>query len=280
MPRVNRREFARMGVMTGAGALLAGRATSAAAQNELGALTEVEFDAPGGRMDGIMVTPAEGKFPGIIMWPDIAGIRDAKVSMARLLARSGYSVLLANPYYRSVDGRQFDDFDDFRENGGFQKVGPWMQRNTPEAIAETVQAVVEFLDGHDSVDTSRGIGTQGYCMTGSWTIRGAAAVPSRIKACASFHGGGLVGPEPDSPVNLLDDIAPDCKVLIAIARNDDANAPDDKVALRNAADAAGIDARIEVFAGDHGWTVLDSPVYDYDEEERATDMMLDIYESL
>jgi carboxymethylenebutenolidase len=280
MPRVNRREFARMGVMTGAGAMLAGRATSAAAQNELGALTEVEFDAPGGRMDGIMVTPAEGKFPGIIMWPDIAGIRDAKVSMARLLARAGYSVLIANPYYRSVKGAQFDDFEDFRENGGFQKVGPWMQKNTPEAIAETVQAVVEFLDGHDSVDTSRGIGTQGYCMTGSWTIRGAAAVPGRIKAAASFHGGGLVGPEPDSPVNLLDDIAPDCKVLIAIARNDDANAPDDKVALRNAADAAGIDAKIEVFAGDHGWTVLDSPVYDYDEEERATDMLLDLYETL
>lgn len=280
MPRVNRREFARMGVMTGAGAILAGRASSAAAQNELGALTEVEFDAPGGRMDGIMVTPAEGKFPGIIMWPDIAGIRDAKVSMARLLARAGYSVLVANPYYRSVKGQQFDDFDDWRENDGFQKVGPWMQKNTPEAIAETVQAVVEFLDDHDSVDTSRGIGTQGYCMTGSWTIRGAAAVPSRIKAAASFHGGGLVGPEPDSPVNLLDDVAPDCKVLIGIARNDDANAPDDKVALRAAADAAGIDATIEVFAGDHGWTVLDSPVYDYDEEERATDMLLDLYETL
>ncbi len=280
MPRVNRRDFARMGMMTGAGAMLAGRATSAAAQSELTPLTEVEFDAPGGRMDGIMVSPAEGKHPGIIMWPDIAGIRDAKVSMARLLAQAGYSVLLANPYYRSVKGSQFVDFEDFREDGGFQKVGPWMQQNTPAAIAETVQAVVEYMDRQESVDTSRGIGTQGYCMTGSWTIRGAAAVPERIKACASFHGGGLVGDAPDSPVNLLDDIAPDCKVLIAIARNDDANAPDDKVALRAAADAAGIDARIEVFAGDHGWTVLDSPVYDYDEEERATNMMLDMYETL
>ena len=280
MPRVNRREFARLGAVAGAGTVLACGAGRAAAQTDLAPLTEVEFDAPGGRMDGLLITPETGSYPGIIMWPDIAGIRDSKVAMGRLLARAGYSVFLGNPYYRSVEGQQFADFDEFREDGGFQKVGPWMQQNTPEAIAETYVAVVEWMDGLEQVDTSRGIGTQGYCMTGGWTIRGAAAVPERIKAAASFHGGGLVGEAPTDPVNLIDDLASDCKLLIAIAKNDDANAPGDKDALRAAADAAGIDATIEVFHGDHGWTVLDSPVYDYDEEERSTDMLLDLYETL
>ncbi len=279
MPRVNRRDFGRMGMVAGAGTLMACNSSNASAQTELDA-SEVSFDAPGGRLDGMFLRPASGRHPAIIMWPDIAGVRDAKISMARGLAREGYAVLLANPYYRSVEGQQFADFEEFRDDGGFQKVGPWMQENTPAAIAETYAAVVEWLDAEDSVDTSRGIGTQGYCMTGGWTIRGAAAVPERIKAAASFHGGGLVGDAPDSPVNLIASVASDCKLLIGIARNDDANAPGDKDALRAAADAAGIDATIEVFAGDHGWTVLDSPVYDFDEELRATDMLLELYSTL
>jgi len=140
--------------------------------------------------------------------------------------------------------------------------------------------VVEWLDAQDEVDTARGIGTQGYCMTGSWTIRGAAAVPDRVKAAASFHGGGLVGEEADSPVNLLDDLAPDAHVLVAIGKDDDASAPDDKVALAAAGDAAATDVTVEVYGGDHGWTVLDSPVYDQAEAERAWAALLALYSNL
>jgi carboxymethylenebutenolidase len=277
--RVTRRDFARYGVVAGAGVLAAGASTTALAQrNPLGEKM-VAFDAPGGRMDGMFIYPNEGKHPAVVLWPDIAGLRDAKFAMGRELARAGYAVLVANPYYRSVEGVQFDDFDDWRAQGGFEKVGPWMALNTPAAIAETMVAVVGWLDRQDEVDTDRGIGMQGYCMTGSWTIRGAAAVPTRVKAAASFHGGGLVGEGPDAPINLLASLADDARVLIAIARNDDATAPGDKDALRAAADAAGLTAEIEVYAGDHGWTVLDSPVYDYDEGDRAWARLLALYEA-
>ena len=278
MGAVNRRQFTRMGVMLGAGATMAACSTTAEAE---GGLSErmVTFAAAGGTMDGLFVHPAGKKSPAVILWPDIAGLRPAKMAMGRRLAAEGFAVLVANPFYRSVAGVQFEDFAAFRDGDGFNKVRPWMAANTPEAVMETAKSVVGWLDAQDAVDTARGIGNEGYCMTGSWTIYSAAAVPGRVKAAASFHGGGLVGEAANAPANLLDDLADDAKVLIAIARNDDERAPTDKDALRAAATAAGADVEIEVYDGDHGWTVLDSPVYAQAAAERAYGRLLALYRS-
>ena len=275
MPKVNRRQFAALGASGALAACTAIDATGATASG----LTErnVSFAAPGGYFDGVFIHPAEGKHPAVILWPDIAGLRPAKVMMGRRLAEAGYAVLVANPYYRSVEGQQFEDFDAWRSSGGFDAVGPWMAKNTPAAIGETAAGVVSWLDAQDAVDSARGIGNQGYCMTGSWTIIAAAAVPDRIKAAASFHGGGLVGEEANAPVNLLDDMASDAGAIICIAKNDDAKAPTDKEALKAAGDAAAADVSVEVYQGDHGWTVLDSPVYDEAEAERAWAALLALY---
>ena len=277
MSRVNRRQFGSLGAVAGLGAAFAPWAT-ACAQGASG-LTEsdVKFDAPGGTLDGFFVHPAEGKHPAVILWPDIAGLRDAKKVMARRLASDGYSVLVPNPFYRSAPAPQFKDFDDFRTQGGFQKVGPWMQQNTPAALTETARAVVAWLDQQASVDTSKGIGNQGYCMSGSWTIRTAAAVPDRVKAGASFHGGQLVGDAPDSPDKLL--AKTQASYLIAIAKNDDAQNPTHKDILKQAAEAAGRPAEIEVYGGDHGWTVPDSPVYNQAEADRAWERLLNLYKT-
>ena len=278
---LNRRQFARMGAALGVGAGFSACAPMAAAETDSGLIErEVTFAAPGGTMDGVFIAPSEGAHPAVILWPDIAGLRPAKVEMGRRLAAAGYAVLVGNPYYRSVAGEQFADFAAWRAGGAMEAVAPWRALNTPDAIAETYAAVVEWLDTQPEVDTARGIGTQGYCMTGSWTIRGAAAVPARIKAAASFHGGGLVVDQPDSPDKLLAALAPDAHVLIAIGKNDDAAAPDDKVALAAAGEAAAADVHVEVYEGDHGWTVLDSPVYDQAEAERAWAAMLEIYSRL
>lgn len=273
---VTRRDFARIGAVAGAGALAMGGGAAALAQGRLGE-KDVKFPAPGGSVDGLFVYPREGKHPAVILWPDIASLRDAPLSMGRQLAAEGYAVLIANPYYRSVEGAQFEDFDDWRNNDGMAKVQPWMAANTPAAIAETHVAIVEWLDRQDEVDTAKGIGVQGYCMTGGWTIRAAAAVPARVKAAASFHGGGLVGDAPDAPINLFASLADDARVLIAIAKNDDARAPGEKDALRAAATAAGLNAEIEVYQGDHGWTVPDSPAFDVDEADRAWERLLALY---
>ena len=276
---VNRRQFAALGASVGLGGALAACAPVPGVGASSGAgVTQrnVSFSAPGGTMDGVFLHPASGKHPAVILWPDIAGVRPAKIEMGRRLASEGYAVLVANPYYRSVAGQPFADFEEWRGQGGMEKVRPWMQANTPAAIAETANAVVAWLDQQDAVDTTRGIGTQGYCMTGSWAIRTAAAVPERVKAAASFHGGQLVQEgEPMSPHNLFDETQ--AQFLIAIAQNDDAQNPTHKDELREAAMTAGRPAEIEVYAADHGWTVLDSPVYDEAEAERAWANLLELY---
>jgi len=277
MPKVNRRQFA---ALAGAGAVAACAPMDSNAQSATG-LTEtaVSFAAPGGTFDGVFIHPASGAHPAVILWPDIAGVRPAKLVMGRRLAEAGYAVLVANPYYRSVAGQQFADFEEWRAGGGFDKVRPWMAANTPENIMASARAIVGWLDAQGQVDSNKGIGNQGYCMTGSWTIFSAAAVPERIKAAASFHGGGLAGDAPNSAMNMFDDMADDAEALIAIAKNDDAQAPTDKDKLRAAATAAGLDATIEVYQGDHGWTVPDSPAYDQAEADRAWAALLALYRS-
>jgi carboxymethylenebutenolidase len=170
-------------------------------------------------------------------------------------------VLVVNPYYRDVAGEQFADFAAFIAGGGFQQVGPWRGKLNAEAIMRDAAAAVGWLDGQEGVDTAKGIGTQGYCMGGPFTIWSAAAVPGRIKAAASFHGGGLVrAGNPMSPHALLGKV--DADLLIAVAQDDDAKAPTEKTAFASSAEAADVDAIVTVYPGDHGWMVSDSPAYE------------------
>lgn len=234
----------------------------------------VTFAGPEGTMDGLFIHPATGRHPAIILWPDIGGIRPAKREMARRLAGEGYAVLLANPYYRDVAGQQFEDFADFAGNGGWDRVKPWRSRFTAETIRVDTVACAEWLAEQTAVDSDRGIGVQGYCMTGSFALL-APWASDRVAAGASFHGGGLVRDSETSPHRLL---RADAHYLVAIARNDDERAPGDAPALEEAARAAGTDAEIEVYAADHGWCVPDSPAYDQAEAERAWGRLLATYD--
>ena len=269
---LSRREFAAMGAMATAIALTP--LDSAEAQGRLSESTVI-FDAPGGKMDSFFVHPGAGKNPAVIVWPDIAGVRDAFMSMSRRLAREGYAVLVLNPYYADKEAPQFDDFDAFRTQGGMEKVAPWREKLTAATIMETAKAVVAYLDGNEAVDTARGIGVQGYCMGGPFAVWTAAAAPERVKAVATFHGAALVGEDATSPVKMIGQTQ--ANFLFAIARNDDRTAPGDKDALKAAATAAGRPAEIKVYRGDHGWTVADSPAYNYDEDDASWARLLELY---
>jgi len=273
---MNRRQFAALG----ASAALAGCAGSmqGAAAGESLSERMVSITTKDGVADAFFVHPANGKHPGVIMWPDIAGLRDAKKIMARSLAAAGYAVLCVNPYYRSAPAPVMESFSEFMAEGGRAKVEPMRALLTPAAITSDAAAYVAFLDGSGAVDTARGIGSNGYCMGGPFTVRSAAAVPGRVKAAASFHGGGLVGTEADSPDKLL--ARTQASYLIAIARGDDAKQPTVKDDLRKAADAAGRPAEIEVYPAEHGWCVPDSPVWDPTQADRAWQRMLALYAGL
>ena len=275
-PALSRREFA----VLGTAAALAGCTGAMGRASDSGDLRErmVEITTADGIADAFLVHPVKGAHPGIVMWPDIAGLREAKKIMARRLAASGYAVLCVNQYYRGGPAPIMNSFSEFRTPEGQAKIKPLREALTPAAVTRDAAAYIGFLDGEAAVDKSRRIGSNGYCMGGPFTVRTAAAAPARVGAAASLHGAGLVTAEPDSPHRLL--AKTQAAYLFAIARNDDAKDPAAKDALRQAAEAAGRPAEIEVYPAEHGWCVPDSPAYDPTEADRAWERMLALFEGL
>ena len=273
---LNRRQFA---VISAAGVLAACTGSESAAKARAG-LSEstVAITTPDGTADAFFVRPAKGKHPAIIMWPDVAGLRPAYLEMGRQLASAGYAVLVVNHYYRSSKAPILATMAEWRTPEGQAKLKPMIAAITPPGVTSDTMAFVAWLDKQASVERRRGIGTIGYCMTGPFTVRAAAAVPRRIKAAVSCHGGGLVTAAPDSPHRLL--ASTSASYLFAIARNDDARAPGDKDALRAAAKAAGRAAEVEVYNADHGWCTLDAPTYDKTEAARTWARALALFAKL
>lgn len=239
----------------------------------------VDVPTPDGTCDAFFVHPAEGKHPAVIFSPDAIGLRDATKQMARRLASSGYAVLVANPYYRNARAPLGISFSDFGDPEKRAKLMPLMGGiRTPGGVERDAQALVAFLDAQTAVDTARGIGVQGYCMGGTMAFRSAAAVPGRIKAVATFHGGGLVSEGPDSAHLLI--AKTDAEFLILPGSDDDKNEPGAADTLRQTAEAAGRRAEIEVYNANHGWCVPDAPSYDKAEADRAWDRLLALYAGL
>jgi carboxymethylenebutenolidase len=273
---LSRREFAALGA---AGVLAGGMADAALAKNVTVVIDEtVLIPTSEGNIDALFIRPAKGRHPAIILWPDIAGVREAYRLMAKRLAASGYAVLVVNQYYRSAQAPIMQSIAEWRTPEGQAKLRPMIAALSAEGITRDAQALVIWLDQRSEVNRKRGIGTSGYCMGGPFTVRTAAAVPGRVRAAASFHGGGLVTDKPDSPHRLL--ASTKARYLIAVARNDDAKAPADKDTFAAAAKAAGRPAEVEVYAADHGWCTLDAPVYDKAEAERAWSRMLALFKRL
>ena len=237
---------------------------------------DILVDTPDGKADCYFVYPAEGAHAAVIVWPDIKGIRTSFRMMGKRLAQSGYSVLVVNPYYRNAKGAVIADGESFSDPQVRERLMPYARALSPATCVSDGRAFVTFLDQQPSVDTSRKIGITGYCMTGSYTLRLAAAMPERIGAGGSFHGGGLATSDDNSP-HLL---APQMKAgfLIAIAANDDQKDPNAKLLLREAFDNADVNAEIEVYQGTlHGWCPPDSAVYNEAQAERAWSRLLALF---
>lgn len=238
---------------------------------------DVMVETPDGEADCYFVHPASGNHAAVIVWPDIVSIRPAFRMMGKRLAESGYSVLVVNPYYRTARGAVVPEGKTFRDPGIRDLLMPHARTLSPKTCVTDGRAFVEYLDKQPTVDNGRKIGTTGYCMTGSYTLRLAAAIPDRIGAGGSFHGGGLATDAEDSPHLLTSQM--NAGFLIAIAENDDERNPDEKVLLREAFDKADVEAEIEVYKGTlHGWCPPDSAVYNEKQAERAWSRLLALFE--
>src|ERR1700723_4632723 len=247
---VTRKQF---GIMLGAGvAMLLPQVANAVAVTE----SEVNVTTPDGSADCYFAHPASGTAPGVLVWPDIFGLRPAFRQMGKRLAESGYSVLVVNPFYRVKKAPTADP----GAATPIQQLLPLAQALNETTHMTDAKAFIGWLDKQSSVAKNRKMGTQGYCMGGPMAFRTSAAVPDRVGAVATFHGGnGLVTTMPDSP--HLQAATTKAQFLVAIAENDDMQAPTEKTVMKETFDKAGLSAEVEVYAAMHGWCPPDSGVY-------------------
>jgi len=263
---VTRRQF---GVLLGAGVvMMLPKVLNAVAVTE----SDVTIKTPDGTADCYFVHPATGTGAGVLVWPDIFGLRPAFRQMGKRLAESGYSVLVVNPFYRTKKAPTAAD----GAKTPIPQLLPLAQALNETTHMTDAKAFVAWLDGQASVAKNRKIGTQGYCMGGPMAFRTAAAVPDRVGAVASFHGGGLATDMPNSP--HLQASKSKAQFLIDIAENDDKSRPMDKDVLKETFAKANLPAEIEVYAGAaHGWCPPDSGVYNEPQAEKAWARLLVLY---
>lgn len=275
--KITRRDF---GAMAGASSLalvLPGAACATPPAKTKFKGKDVIIDTPDGKADAYFVAPKKGKHPAVLIWPDIMSLRPAFRQMADRLSDSGYAVLVINPYYRTNKAPVIaptESFSDAPVRARLMDSRAKLTRATNEA---DTKAFVGWLDKQKQVDIAKGMATTGYCMGGPMTMIAAATAPDRIRAGASFHGGGVATDKPDSPHLLVPRMK--ARYLFAIAENDDQRTPNEKAWLREAFDAAKLPAEIEVYAGaQHGWCPPDSQVYNEVQAEKAWARQLALFE--
>ncbi|MCC6537170.1 MAG: dienelactone hydrolase family protein [Bryobacterales bacterium] len=234
--------------------------------------SEVTITTPDGRADCYFVHPAKGSSPGVLVWPDIFGLRPAFRQMGKRLAESGYAVLVVNPFYRS---QKAPAPGETRPAASIDQMRPFAQALNEKTHMSDATAFTEWMAKQKPVHKKRKFGTQGYCMGGPMAFRTAAA-SARVGAVASFHGGGLV--RADSPTSPhLQAAKTKAHFLIAVAENDDQRAPNDKTVLKDTFAAAKLPAEIEVYGAAHGWCPPDSRVYNEALAEKAWGRLLALY---
>ena len=271
---LSRRRFGALSLGVGVISLLTPVAGAAAEVQE----SEVDIKTPDGTGDAYFVHPSRGTYPAVLMWPDIYGLRPAFRQMGRRLAESGYSVLVVNPFYRTKRAPTAAEHADSEDPATRAALVALSGSLTAQTAVTDAKAFVAWLDGQPSVDRRRKMGTTGYCMSGPFTMRAAAALPDRVGAGASFHGGGLVTDKADSPHLLIPRMK--AHYLFAIAESDDQRQPETKNVLREAFAAARLPAEIEVYAGTiHGWCPTDSRIYNHDQAEKAWSRMLALFKT-
>jgi carboxymethylenebutenolidase len=270
--KINRRDFGKMGVTAILAAILP-KAVFAKSMIE----STVEVSTPDGVADCYFVHPAHGKHPGVILWPDIKGLRAVYKAIAKRLAATGYSVLVMNPYYREAKAPVVEPNASLDDPNTMKFLRNMAWKLTQDGNISDAKAYVNFLDTQASVDPQRKIGTMGYCWGGELVILTAAAAPNRIGAVASFHGSrSIVSDGPDSPHLLIPKLS--AHALHAVAENDDKRSPETKDIIREAYKSAGVPAEIEVYEGTlHGWCTPDFHGYHEKQAEKAWARLLHLF---
>lgn len=217
-----------------------------------------------------------GPWPGVLFYMDGIGMRPTLVTMAERIAAAGYYVLLPDLFYRAgpyvapdpkaLFGDPAVRAEHFKR---FRAVA------SVEQVMRDTRAFLSHFAAQEAVIQPR-IGTTGYCMGGQMSVSAAGHFPERIAAAAAFHPGSLASDAPDS-AHLL---APRMKARIHVAAAmEDPNFSDEqKRRLGEALTAAGVDHVIETWPARHGFTMVDTPVYDAAQAERHFQTLIRLFD--
>jgi carboxymethylenebutenolidase len=268
LKKYSRREIGALAAVGVGAAMMLPRAANAAEVSG----SDVTITTPDGECDAYFVSPSSGAHAAVLVWPDIFGLRPAFRQMGKRLAESGYSVLVVNPFYRTKKAPTAEN----GANTPISEVIPLARSLNAKTHTADAKSFIAWLDTQSQVDKSKKIGTIGYCMGGPIVMRTAAAVPNRVGAGGTFHGGGLVTKEPDSPHLLIPQMK--ARFLVAIAENDDKRDPESKDVLKASFARANLPAEIEVYPAGHGWCPPDTRVYNQDQAEKAWKRLLVLFE--
>ena len=229
-----------------------------------------------GSADAALFMPSgKGKWPAVLLWPDILGLRPVFREMGKRLAAQGYVVLVPNPYYRAKKAPVVEGAFDFNSKDDMAKIMAFKAGLTDAMVDRDSAAYITFLDAQPQTDKRKKAGVQGYCMSGPIAFRTAAVRPDRIGAVATFHPGALVTDTPSSPHLLIPKSR--AAYLVIIAKNDAEKMPREKPELEAAFRKARRPAKVEISSANHGWTVAGSQTYDEKEAERAWAELLPFY---
>lgn len=232
--------------------------------------TTVQVPTADGTADALFVRPhGDGPFPGVLMFMDAFGLRPRLAEMAERIADRGYAVLVPNLLYRSARGPLItpDELTDAdKRAAAFGRLQPMMQQLTPERVAADTGAYLDFLAGQSGVAAGPAVAV-GYCMGGRNGLRAIEAHPDRITALGSFHAGGVVTDQPDSPHLAVGSITGE--VYFGHADNDRGMTPEQIKALEATLDEAGVTYTSELYEGaPHGFTMSDTAMHHAAAEER------------
>ena len=235
---------------------------------------------PDGLIETFITHPQQdSRFPAIILYMDVWGLREELFDIARRIATAGYYCMVPDFYYRF--GKVHHEFregnhrmislellDDARR----EKVRAPMFKLSDDMVVADTGALLDFIDRGEPVRAGGAVGCIGYCMGGRHVFRVAGSFPNRFKASASLHGTRLVTDAADSP--HLTALKAQGEVYCGFAEKDPfAPLPGIKV-IADTMQAARAKFSYELHKGaHHGYALPDRDIHDKQAANRDWELM-------
>ena len=227
---------------------------------------KITIKAADGSAEAIVYSPGGGKFPALLFYTDLFGVRPASQGMAQRVAAAGYTVMMPNVFYRYGKLPLLDFEFQMGEERSMKALGALFGALTGANMEADAPHYVDALLGRDDVRGGK-VAVVGYCFTGAMALRTAAVEPDKVAAAASFHGGRLVTEDDDSPHTRIPKVKGE--LYFGHAIEDQSATPAQIAKLDNTLKGWGGQFQSEMYEGArHGWTVPGRDVYDEKQAER------------